>query len=55
MAKNHGKKTQSASRLEYTVRQTRRVAFVVIGLFILFVIVMAIVWAVPKIWRWALG
>jgi hypothetical protein len=53
MAKHH--KTKSASHLEYTGRQIRRVAFIIMGLFILFVIIMAIVWAVPKIWHWAIG
>ncbi len=53
--RKHGRKTQSASYLEYSGRQIKRVGFVILGLFILFVIIMAIVWAVPRLWNWALG
>jgi hypothetical protein len=41
--------------MEYIGRQIRRAGFVIIGLFVLFVIIMAIVWAAPRIWHWALG
>ncbi|MFA6460813.1 MAG: hypothetical protein WCV90_00970 [Candidatus Woesearchaeota archaeon] len=53
--KRHHHMSRSGSFLEFVVRQTKRVAIVALALFILFVIVMAIIWAAPKVWGWALG
>ena len=48
-------KTQSAKLLEYSGRQVRRAIYLVVGLFVLFLIVMSVIWVVPKVWHWALG
>jgi hypothetical protein len=53
--RRRNRKTKSAAYMEYSVRQIRRVAFIVIGLFLLFVVIMGIIWAVPRVWNWAMG
>ncbi|MBS3123259.1 hypothetical protein J4437_01350 [Candidatus Woesearchaeota archaeon] len=53
--RHHHKMSRSGSFLEFVVRQTKRVAIVAVALFLLFVIVMVIIWAAPKVWNWALG
>ena len=39
----------------HNVRAIKRVTNVVVWLFVLFLVVMFIVWSVPKVWYWALG
>ncbi len=39
----------------YLVRAIKRVTKVIFWLFILFLVTMAIVWAAPQVWNWALG
>ncbi len=41
--------------LEYWTRQAGRGIFLVLAIAVLFVIVMAFVWMVPKVWHWALS
>lgn len=44
-----------AGTTKYYRRMLRRLIWLVIYAFILYVVVMAIVWAAPKVWHWALG
>ena len=39
----------------YWVRLIKRVTKVVISLFVLFLIVMGVIWAIPRVLSWALG
>ena len=52
-----GKKrtTKEAHFNRYLVRVIKRLTKVASWFFILFLLVMAIVWAIPKVWNWALG
>jgi hypothetical protein len=49
------RKTKDAAYIEYITRQVKRFGILAIAVFILFVIIMAIIWAAPRVWNWALG
>jgi preprotein translocase subunit SecG len=49
------KPSKESRKTKYYVRALKRISSVAVWLFILFCIVMFIIWAVPKIWHWALG
>jgi hypothetical protein len=49
------KETKEAGHTKYYVRALKRITMVVGWLFVLFLVVMFVVWAVPKVWNWALG
>lgn len=49
------KPSKEALRTRYYIRVTKRTIKLVLWLFVLFAIVMAIIWAVPKIVSRALG
>jgi len=49
------KQSRESKTTKYYIRALKRITTVVFWLFILFLVVMAIIWAVPKVWHWALG
>jgi hypothetical protein len=49
------KKSALAATLEYWTRQAGRGIFLVLAIFILFLILMAVTYAVPRVWNWAIG
>ncbi|MFH1839871.1 MAG: hypothetical protein ABH849_01860 [Nanoarchaeota archaeon] len=55
MAHPKRKASQESRTTKYWVRALRRIARVVFWAFILFLLIMVVVWAVPKVWHWALG
>lgn len=53
--KRENKPTKEAYFNRYIVRMIKRITKIVFWSFILFLLVMAIIWLVPKIWSWAIG
>lgn len=54
--RHHGlKQSKESKTTKYWVRAMKRIIKVLIWLFILFVIVMGLVYIVPKIWHFVLG
>jgi hypothetical protein len=49
------KQSKESKTTKYYVRAIKRISAVALWLFILFCLVMFIIWAVPKVWHWALG
>ncbi len=49
------KPSREANLSGYIARLIKRMSKIVFWLFILFLLIMAIIWAVPKVWNWALG
>lgn len=49
------RETKETSFIKYAIRTLKRVGIFLIFAFIIYVLVMIIVWAAPKIWYWALG
>jgi hypothetical protein len=49
------KKSQLASTLEYWTRQSGRAIGLIIVVFILFLVIVGIIWAAPKIWHLVFG
>lgn len=49
------KPSKEALRTRYYVRAVKRIVKLVWWLFVLFVIVMAVIWAIPRVLNWALG
>jgi hypothetical protein len=47
--------SRESETTKYYKRMFRRLIWLVIYAFALYVVVMCIVWAAPKIWHWALG
>jgi hypothetical protein len=55
MRRHHEKSSREAKATRYYGRAIRRFVSVLFWLFILFLLAMGIVWAVPKIITWAFG
>lgn len=55
MARRHRHSSQEAKATRYYARAIRRFISVTFWLFVLFLLVMGIIWAVPRVWYWALG
>lgn len=53
--KYKNKPTKESLLTRYWVRLIKRVAKVVFWLFLLFLIVMGVTWAIPRVLSWALG
>ena len=53
--KGEKKPTKEAYINRYIVRVIKRVTTIIFWLFVLFLLIMAIVWVIPKVWNWALG
>ena len=53
--RGHRRPSREAETTRYYARAVKRIISVAFWLFILFLLVMGIIWAVPKIWSWALG
>ena len=53
--KGEKKLTKEAYINRYIVRAIKRITKVIFWLFILFLLIMAIIWVVPKVWNWALS
>ena len=49
------KPTREALFTRYLVRALKRIITVAAFAFVLFLIVMLIIWAAPRVWHWALG
>jgi len=49
------KPTSEALLTRYFVRATKRMLSVLFYLFILFLVVMGLIWIVPKIWKMVIG
>lgn len=47
--------SKEAIKSAYITRLIKRMSKNIFWLFILFLLIMAIIWAVPKVWNWALG
>ena len=56
MARRHGHKpSQEASTVRYYGRAARRLIWLIVWLFVLFLVVMGLIYIVPKIWHFVLG
>ena len=49
------KPTRESHFTKYLVRAIKRIAKVVVWLFILFLVVMGVIWVVPKVWKFVFG
>ena len=49
------KQSSESKKTKYYVRAIKRFIRLVAWVFILFVVIMIILWAAPKVWSWALG
>ena len=47
--------SEESNKTRYFARALRRILRVTFWLFVLFLFIMFIVWAVPRVWHWALG
>lgn len=52
---NRNKGTKETRFIKYSTRRIKRLLKLTIWLFILFLLLMAIIWAVPKVWNLALS
>jgi len=55
MARHKDKGTRETMYVKYTTRRIKRYTILTIWIFLWFLIIMGIIWAVPKVWRLALG
>lgn len=49
------KESAESRTTKYWARMIKRLTKLLFWLFILYLLVMGLIWAVPKIWQWALG
>jgi len=49
------KPSKESQKTGYYIRFTKRIIKLLIALFILYVVIIGIIWSVPKLWYWALG
>lgn len=49
------KESREANKTKYYARAVKRLIRLCLWAFLLFVVVMAIIWAAPRVWNWALG
>lgn len=54
MAKKN-KGTRETRFIKYSIRRVKRWFTLVVWLFLLFLLIMGLIWVVPKVWNWAVG